>query len=80
MKAKKDHSPAVSSPDLLYMDEQQIAQEYEKFQQPPHEYVSNNNQFISNTFTPTLSNYIKNGLMEINHEQQQTHLELSNFV
>jgi hypothetical protein len=71
MKAKKDSSLTA---DLLYTDEQQITQNYPTYQQPnmPHDY--NGMMLVAN------SNHSLNDLMNINHEQQQTHLELSSFV
>jgi len=76
MKAKKDHSAAALSPDLLYTDDSQIIQNYPTYQQPsmPLEYASNNNSDLMIQPNPA-SGY--NDLMNINHEQQQTHLELS---
>lgn len=71
MKLKKDSSLTA---DLLYTDEQQITQNYPTYQQPnmpPHDY---NGMMVAN------SNNSLNDLMNINHEQQQTHFELSSFV
>jgi hypothetical protein len=76
MKLKKDNTTV----DLLYTDEQQIIQNYPTYQQtattspnmPPHDY--NNGMMAAN------GNNTLNDLMNINHEQQQTHFELSSFV
>lgn len=74
MKFKKDSS--LTTVDLLYTDEQQITQNYPTYQQsnmPPH-HDYNNGMMVAN------SNNTLNDLMNINHEQQQTHFELSSFV
>jgi hypothetical protein len=82
MKAKKDNSLTALSPDLMYTDEPQIIQNYPTYQQPnlPHEYGNANNS--SEMMMPANGSYNNslNDLMNINHEQQQTHLELSSFV
>lgn len=82
MKAKKDNSLTALSPDLMYTDEPQIIQNYPTYQQPtmPHEYGSASNS--SEMMMPGNGSYNHslNDLMNINHEQQQTHLELSSFV
>lgn len=77
MKAKKDNSLT----DLMYTDEPQIIQNYPTYQQPnmPHEFssASGNGEMMM----PVNGSYNSlNDLMNINHEQQQTHLELSSFV
>lgn len=83
MKAKKDNSLTALSPDLMYTDEPQIIQNYPTYQQPNvvgHEYgnASSNSEMMM----PANGSYNNslNDLMNINHEQQQTHLELSSFV
>lgn len=81
MKAKKDNSLTALSPDLMYTDEPQIIQNYPTYQQPniPHEYGSASGN--SEMMMPVNGSYNSlNDLMNINHEQQQTHLELSSFV
>lgn len=82
MKAKKDNSLTALSPDLMYTDEPQIIQNYPTYQQPnlPIEYSSTNGN--SDMMMPVNGSYNHslNDLMNINHEQQQTHLELSSFV
>ena len=82
MKSKKDNSLTALSPDLMYTDEPQIIQNYPTYQQPnmPHEYGNANNN--SEMMMPANGSYNNslNDLMNINHEQQQTHLELSSFV
>lgn len=83
MKAKKDNSLTALSPeDLMYTDEPQIIQNYPTYQQPnmPHEYGSVSNS--SEMMMPGNGSYNHslNDLMNINHEQQQTHLQLSSFV
>lgn len=84
MKMKKDNSLTALSPDLMYTDEPQIIQNYPTYQQPnavPHvEYsnASSNSEMMmraNGSYNDSL-----NDLMNINHEQQQTHLELSSFV
>lgn len=74
MKFKKDSS--LTTVDLLYTDEQQITQNYPTYQQPnmPPHHDYNNGMMVAN------SNNSLNDLMNINHEQQQTHFELSSFV
>lgn len=78
MKAKKDNSLTALSPDLMYTDEPQIIQNYPTYQQPnmPHEYSGSEMMMPGNGSY----NHPLNDLMNINHEQQQTHLELSSFV
>lgn len=75
MKAKKDNSLTALSPDLMYTDEPQIIQNYPTYQQS---HANNNNELMM----PANGSYNNslNDLMNINHEQQQTHLELSSFV
>jgi hypothetical protein len=81
MKFKKDSSLPSTTVDLLYADEQQITQNYPTYQQqqqqpasmPPH-HDYNNGMMVAN------GNNSLNDLMNINHEQQQTHFELSSFV
>lgn len=89
MKAKKDSTGKILSPDLLYTDEPQIIQNYPTYQQSTmpnnhhHDFANVLNHSKSNDMMmPTNASYINpmNGLMNINHEQQQTHLELSSFV
>jgi hypothetical protein len=85
MKAKKDSSGKILSPDLLYTDEPQIIQNYSTYQQstmPNHDFANVNHSKSSDMMMPTNASYNNpmNGLMNINHEQQQTHLELSSFV
>ena len=96
MKAKKDRSHSALSPDLLYSEEQQIIVNYPNYQHQQqsnnimHEYTSNNNNNNNNNINNNVSNnntlmmpstnFNNNDLMNINHEQQQTHLELSSFV
>lgn len=78
MKHKKDISLTALSPDLMYTDEPQITQNYPTYQQPslPHEYGNGEMMMPANGSY----NHSLNDLMNINHEQQQTHLELSSFV
>lgn len=85
MKAKKDNSLTALSPDLMYPDEPQIIQNYPTYQQPntvAHEYgsASNNSSEMMMPASSRYNNNSLNDLMNINHEQQQTHLELSSFV
>jgi hypothetical protein len=90
MKAKKDSAGKILSPDLLYTDEPQIIQNYPTYQQsstmPSHDFANLSHHSLSSSksdmMMPTNGSYNNplNGLMNINHEQQQTHLELSSFV
>lgn len=82
MKAKKDNSLTALSPDLMYTDEPQIIQNYPTYQQPnmPHEYGSSASGGSEMMPGNGSYNHSLNDLMNINHEQQQTHLELSSFV
>lgn len=77
MKAKKDNSLPALSPDLMYTEEPQIIQSYPTYQQPamPQEYANASNS--SEMMMPVNYNHLD---LMINHEQQQTHLELSSFV
>lgn len=71
--------------DILYTEEQQITQNYPTYQSQPatnmsmpphhHHHVDyNQGMMVAN------SNNSLNDLMNINHEQQQTHFELASFV
>ncbi len=66
--------------DILYTEEQQITQNYPTYQQanismPPHATDYNHHGMMAANGNNSL-----NDLMNINHEQQQTHFELSSFV
>jgi hypothetical protein len=82
MKAKKDNSLTTLSPDLMYTDEPQIIQNYPTYQQPniPHEFGSASNSSEMMMTGNGSYNHSLSDLMNINHEQHQTHLELSSFV
>lgn len=86
MKAKKDCGEKLLSPDLLFTDEPQIIQNYPTYQHsampPHHQHDFANVKSGSELTMPTTASYNHslNDLMNINHEQQQTHLELSSFV
>ncbi|KAG5674043.1 hypothetical protein PVAND_004033 [Polypedilum vanderplanki] len=76
MKFKKDSS--LPNNDLLYTDEQQITQNYPTYQQPAN--MPSHHDYNNGMMVATNGNNSLNGLMNINHEQQQTHFELSSFV
>lgn len=83
--AHKKQDPLMPNGDILYTDEQQITQNYpptyQQSSMPPHHHHQqhhhadyNHGMMVAN------GNNSLNDLMNINHEQQQTHFELSSFV